>query len=162
MDFAFFFLISFLEIQRWQPARVFVHGFCSYLLIQKNVSENFQENLFLSSGPEKFPSRLELGMWKGYHSLMEGIPKGYLFLQKMEYIKRVRSWISARRGACETEGWYEAHSLLPCLSNRLFCMGTLFLRLLLETRPSFYVVIRARQRSSHLQGKGSTFISQLF
>ena len=26
----------------------------------------------------------------------------------------------------------------------------------------FYVVIRATQRSSHLQGKGSTLISQLF
>ena len=124
MDFRFFFLISFLEIQRWQPAGVFVHAYCSYLLIQKNVSENFQENLFLSSGPEKFPSRLELGMWKEYHSSMEGIPKGYLFWQKMEYIKRVRVG-SRPGGACETEGWYEAHPLLPCLSNRLFCKNKL-------------------------------------
>ena len=40
-------------------------------------------------------------------------------------------------------------------------LGTPFLRLLLETGPPFYVVIRAKRRSSHLQGKGSTFISQL-
>ena len=37
-----------------------------------------------------------------------------------------------------------------------------FLRLLLDTGPPFYVVIRATQRSSRLQGKSSTFISQLF
>ena len=36
------------------------------------------------------------------------------------------------------------------------------LRLLIETGPPFYVVIRATRRSSRLQGKGSTFISQLF
>ena len=39
---------------------------------------------------------------------------------------------------------------------------SIFLRLLLDTGPLFYVVIRAMQRSSRLQGKGSTFISQLF
>ena len=39
--------------------------------------------------------------------------------------------------------------------------GTLFLRLLLGTGPPFYVVIRATRRSTRLQGKGSTFISQL-
>ena len=32
----------------------------------------------------------------------------------------------------------------------------------METGPPFYVVIRATRRSSRLQGKGSTFISQLF
>ena len=41
-------------------------------------------------------------------------------------------------------------------------LGTLFLCLLLEMGLPFYVVIRAIQRSSHLQGKGSTFISQSF
>ena len=35
-------------------------------------------------------------------------------------------------------------------------------RLLMETGPPFYVVIRATRRSSRLQDKGSTFISQLF
>ena len=43
--------------------------------------------------------------------------------------------------------------------ERKYQLGTLFLRLLLETGPSFYVVIRARQRSSHLQGKGSEYWS---
>ena len=32
----------------------------------------------------------------------------------------------------------------------------------METGPPFYVVIQATRRSSRLQGKGSTFISQLF
>ena len=40
--------------------------------------------------------------------------------------------------------------------------GHYILRLLLETEPPFYVVIQATRRSSHLLGKGSTFISQLF
>ena len=40
--------------------------------------------------------------------------------------------------------------------------GHYILRLLMETGPPFYVVIRATRRSSRLQGKGSTFISQLF
>ena len=40
-------------------------------------------------------------------------------------------------------------------------VGTLFLRLQLETVPPFYVVIRATRRSCCLQGKGSIFISQL-
>ena len=44
--------------------------------------------------------------------------------------------------------------------NVLSSERILFLRLLQETRPSFYLVIRATQRSSHLQGKGGTFISQ--
>ena len=35
-------------------------------------------------------------------------------------------------------------------------------RRLLETGTSFYVAIRATQRSSHLQGKGSTLISRLY
>ena len=39
-------------------------------------------------------------------------------------------------------------------------MGTLRLRLQLETGPPFYVVIRATRRSSRLQCKGGTFISQ--
>ena len=40
--------------------------------------------------------------------------------------------------------------------------GHYILRLLMETGPPFYVVIRATRRSSRLQDKGSTFISQLF
>ena len=47
-------------------------------------------------------------------------------------------------------------------SARKYQLGTLFLRLQLETRQSFYVVIPATRRSSRLQCKGSTFISQLF
>ena len=39
-------------------------------------------------------------------------------------------------------------------------LGTLFLRFLLETRPPFYVVIRATRRTNRSQGKGSTFLSQ--
>ena len=39
---------------------------------------------------------------------------------------------------------------------------SIFLRLLLETGPPFYVVIRATRRSSRLHCKGSNFISQLF
>ena len=46
-------------------------------------------------------------------------------------------------------------------STRVFT-GTLFLRLLLETGLHFYVVIRATRRSSLLERKGNTFISQLF
>ena len=48
------------------------------------------------------------------------------------------------------------------LAQKDYKLGTLFLFLLLETGPTFYVVIQATRRSSHLQGKGSTFISQLF
>ena len=47
-------------------------------------------------------------------------------------------------------------------SARKYQLGTLFLRLQLETGQSFYVVIPATRRSSRLQCKGSTFISQLF
>ena len=46
--------------------------------------------------------------------------------------------------------------------SRKCSLGTLFLFLLLETGPSFYVVIPAAQRFSRLQCKGTTFISQLF
>ena len=42
-----------------------------------------------------------------------------------------------------------------------YWLGTLFLRLQLETGQPFYVVIRAMWRISRLQCKGSTFISQL-
>ena len=45
---------------------------------------------------------------------------------------------------------------------RKYLLGTLFLRLLLEMGPPFYVVIRATRRSSCWQGKCSTLISQLF
>ena len=47
-------------------------------------------------------------------------------------------------------------------STKVLIGDTIFLRLLMETGPPFYVVIRATRRSSRLQGKGSTFISQLF
>ena len=47
-------------------------------------------------------------------------------------------------------------------STKVLIGDTIFLRLLMETGTPFYVVIRATRRSSHLQGKGSTFISQLF
>lgn len=45
---------------------------------------------------------------------------------------------------------------------RKYKFGTLFLRLLLETEPPFYVAIRARRRSSRLHGVDSIFISQIF
>ena len=41
-------------------------------------------------------------------------------------------------------------------------LGTLFFTSLTEGGSLFYVVIRATRRSSRLQSKGSTFISQLF
>ena len=45
---------------------------------------------------------------------------------------------------------------------RKYKFGTLFLRLLLETEPPFYVAIRARRRSSRLHGVDSIFISHIF
>ena len=47
-------------------------------------------------------------------------------------------------------------------STKVLIGDTIFLRLLIETGPPFYVVTRATRRSSRLQDKGSTFISQLF
>lgn len=41
-------------------------------------------------------------------------------------------------------------------------LRTLFLRLPLEMKAPFYVVIRAKRRSSRSLGKGSNFISQIF
>ena len=40
-------------------------------------------------------------------------------------------------------------------------IGTLFFRLQVETGTPFHVVLRATQKSSRLQCKGSIFISQL-
>ena len=47
-------------------------------------------------------------------------------------------------------------------SRKVLIGDTIFTSGLVETGPPFYVVIRAAQRSTRLQGKGSTFISQLF
>ena len=47
-------------------------------------------------------------------------------------------------------------------SRKVLIGDTIFKSGLVETGPPFYVVIRATQRSTRLQGKGSTFISQLF
>ena len=44
-------------------------------------------------------------------------------------------------------------------STKKLIENTIFLQ---ATRPPFYMVRRATRRSSCLQGKGSTFISQLF
>ena len=44
-------------------------------------------------------------------------------------------------------------------NTKVLIRDTIFLRLLLETGPPFYVVIRATRRSTRLRGKGSTFIS---
>ena len=46
--------------------------------------------------------------------------------------------------------------------GRKYWLWTLFLRLLLETGPPFYVVIRATRRFSRLKCKEISFISQLF
>ena len=46
-------------------------------------------------------------------------------------------------------------------SMKVLIGDTIFLCLLLETGLPFYMVIQARLRSTRLQGKGSTFISQL-
>ena len=48
-----------------------------------------------------------------------------------------------------------------CIQHESTHWGHYFLRLLLETEPPFYVVIRATRRSSRLHYKGSTFISQV-
>ena len=48
------------------------------------------------------------------------------------------------------------------LARKYHLGGHYILRLLMETGPPFYVVIRATERSRRLQCKGSTFISQLF
>ena len=53
------------------------------------------------------------------------------------------------------------HFIVNVFSTKVLIGDTIFLRLI-ETGPPFYVVIRATRRSSRLQGKGSTFISQLF
>ena len=47
-------------------------------------------------------------------------------------------------------------------STKVLIGDTIFLRLLMETGPPFYMVIRAARMSGRLQGKGSTFISRLF
>ena len=47
------------------------------------------------------------------------------------------------------------------LSVSVFCTKVLLGDTIL-TEPPFYVVIQAMRRSSHLQGKGSTLISQSF
>ena len=47
-------------------------------------------------------------------------------------------------------------------SKKVLIGDTILFRLLLETGPPFYMVIKATQSSSRLQCKGSTFISQLF
>ena len=49
-----------------------------------------------------------------------------------------------------------------CIKHGSTNRGRCILRLQLETVPPFYVVIRATQRSSLLQCKGSTFISRFF
>ena len=49
-----------------------------------------------------------------------------------------------------------------CIQHESTNKGHYFLHLLLKTGPPFYVVIRTTRRSSRLQCKGSTFISQLF
>ena len=47
-------------------------------------------------------------------------------------------------------------------SRKVLIGDTIFTSGLVETGPPFYVVIRATQRFTRLQGKGSTFISQIF
>ena len=41
-------------------------------------------------------------------------------------------------------------------------LGRIFLRLLLETGPPFYVIVLAKRISNRWQSKGSIFIPQLF
>ena len=51
--------------------------------------------------------------------------------------------------------------LVSMYLERKYQLGTLFLRLLLETGPPFYVVIRATRRSSRSHYKGvPSFLSQ--
>ena len=63
--------------------------------------------------------------------------------------------------------WKKMHSIWESMHSArtrttVLIGDSIFLRLLLDTGLPFYVVIRATQRSSRLQGKGSTFVSQLF
>ena len=43
------------------------------------------------------------------------------------------------------------------MEDTIFMSPIIFLFLLLETEPPFYVVIQAKPNSIHLQGEGSTF-----
>ena len=64
-----------------------------------------------------------------------------------------------KRGVCFRE---LSCSLVSMYLAWKYLVRTLFLRPLLETGLQFYALIRAAQRASRLQGKGSTFIYQLF
>ena len=66
----------------------------------------------------------------------------------------------------QTQNWHTHNALfliVNLFSTKALIGDTIrFLCFLLETGPPFYMVIRATRRSSHFQGKGSTFISQSF
>ena len=64
--------------------------------------------------------------------------------------------------ACTTEETKKKCTLNVNVSSVKVLMGTLFLRLLMQTGLPFYVIIWTMWRSSNLQGKDSTFNSQLF
>ena len=64
--------------------------------------------------------------------------------------------------ACTTEETKKKCTLNVNVSSAKVLMGTLFLRLLMQTGLPFYVIIWTMWRSSNLQGKDSTFNSQLF
>ena len=51
--------------------------------------------------------------------------------------------------------------IVNVFSTKILIGGTIFTSPTGNGTP-FYVVIRAKQTCGHLQGKGSTFISQLF
>lgn len=64
--------------------------------------------------------------------------------------------------ACTTEETKKKCTLNVNVSSVKVLMGTLFLRLLMQTGLPFYVIIWTMWRSSNLQGKDGTFNSQLF
>ena len=80
---------------------------------------------------------------------LEGVGEGKLFF----FLSRqnVRKVLWGKKKAL--------HLSVNVFSTKVLIGDTIFL---LEKGPPFYVVIRATRRSSRLQCKGSTFISQLF
>ena len=84
----------------------------------------------------------------------------------MVYPKLVQGVIFYReneRLLLDKNGWQKkAFSLSVNVFSTKVLTGDTILRLLLETEPPFNVVIRVTRGSSHLQGKGNTFIFQLY
>ena len=100
-------------------------------------------------------------LWKCIRDQSGEFVCGYLGLKGLNSKKQaVKCYLTC----CYISFHFVFQKNAPTLSVNVFSTkaligDTFLLRLLLETGPPFYVVIRATRRSSHLQGKGSTCIS---